>query len=122
MISVPSMPELPEKRGPPWIETPAGGLFFVNALLAAPALMVAYAVVLRALVRALFDVPAAILDPIPMVAAHLAPAVGWLAAPALVLTAWNLRLADRRWARIGLVAFAFLHLVTLLYTVARWTG
>lgn len=117
-------PNLPTPDEQPWIETRAGGLFFVNALLAAPALMVLYPVALRGLLRlfAGLERPVPVLDTVPLVAAYVAPIVGWLAIPAALLTAWNLRIVDRGWARGLLIVFLLLHVGVLAYTVTRWTG
>jgi hypothetical protein len=119
-----SLPDLPRRAETPWVETRAGGLFFVNAVLVAPVLMALYPLALRALLRALvgFERPSPILDTVPLVAAHVAPVVGWLAAPAAGLAIWNLRLADRGWARVLLVLFLVAHLGTLAYTLWRWLG
>lgn len=117
-------PSLPETGETPWVETRSGAVFFVNALLAAPVLMAVYPWALRWLLRAagILDRPSRILDPIPAVAAHVAPLVGWLALPALAFSLYGLRLADRRWARVLLVLFAVGHGTTLFYTVSRWIG
>lgn len=117
-----AVPDLPTRADDPWVETRAGGLFFINALLAAPALMVLYPIALRAVLHALtgFDRPSPLLDTVPLVAAHVAPVVGWLALPAAALSIWNLRITDRRWARVALRAFLVLHVGVLVYTVARW--
>lgn len=119
---VPDMPDLPAGAGTPWVETRAGGLFFVNALLVAPVLMVLYPVALRALLDVLVGLegPSRVLDPVPLVAAHVAPFVGWLAIPAAAVVIWNLRIVDRRWARGLLWLFLAAHLGVLLYTVGRW--
>jgi hypothetical protein len=114
--------ELPEREADPWVETRPGGLFFVNALLVAPVLMVLYPVLLRWLLGALtgFDGPSPILDPVPLVAAYVAPVVGWLALPAAGLVIWNLGTVDRRWARGLLWLFLATHVGVLVYTLGRW--
>ena len=106
----------------PWVETRAGGVFFINALLAAPLMMTLYPWTLRWMLRAagLLDRPSRILDPVPAVAAHFAPVVGLLALPALAFTLHGLRIVDRRWARVLLGIFAIGHVGTLIYTVAAW--
>lgn len=108
----------------PWVETRAGGLFFVNAVLAAPALMTLYPWTLRWMLRAagVLDRPSRVLDPVPAVAAHVAPVIGWLALPAAWLVWRNLRMVDRRWARVLLWIFLALHLGTVGYTISRWLG
>ena len=117
-------PELGPSGGTPWVETREGGLFFVNALLAAPMLMTLYPVTLRWLLRVtgVLDRPSRVLDPVPAVAAHFLPVVGWFAVPALVFAARTfLRTApDRRWARRALALFAVVHLGTVAWTVAYW--
>lgn len=106
----------------PWVETRSGGLFFVSAVLVAPPLIALYPVLLRGLLHALigFDRPSRILDPVPAVAAYVAPVVGWLALPALWLTLKARAAADRRWARRLLEVFALVHVGTLVYTISRW--
>ncbi|MDT8339877.1 MAG: hypothetical protein RQ751_00055 [Longimicrobiales bacterium] len=111
----------PAAAAPPWIETRAGGLFFVNALLVAPALSALYPWSLRWLLRAsgLVEGPSRILDPVPAVADHFIPVLGWLALPAVWLVWRNLRLVGPGWPRRLLLAFLVVHLGTLAYTVAR---
>ncbi len=106
----------------PWVETRAGGLFFVSAVFVAPPLIALYPVLLRALLHALigFDRPSRILDPVPAVAAYVAPVVGWLALPALWLTLTARAAADRLWAQRLLEIFALVHVGTLAYTISRW--
>lgn len=117
-------PSLPERRDPPWVETRPGAVFFLNALAAAPALMALYPWVLGWMLRSagLLNRPSRILDPVPAVAAHFAPVLGWLALPALALSLYGFRIADRRWARMASGLFAVVHLGTLVYTVGRWIG
>lgn len=106
----------------PWVETRAGGLFFVSAVFVAPPLIALYPVLLRGLLHALigFDRPSRILDPVPAVAAYVAPVVGWFALPALWLTLKARAAADRRWARRLLDLFVLVHVGTLAYTISRW--
>ncbi|MDT8368464.1 MAG: hypothetical protein RQ745_04615 [Longimicrobiales bacterium] len=108
----------------PWVETRAGGLFFVNAILAAPVLMALYPWSVRWVLRALgaLDRPSRVLDPVPAVADHLIPVLGWLAIPAAWLVIRNLRIVDRVWPRRALHLFLVLHLGTLGYTLLRIFG
>lgn len=124
MTNATELPELPTRAESPWIESRAGGLFFVNALLAAPALMAVYPLVVRALLETLagFDRPSPILDTVPLVAAYVAPWVGWVALPAAALVLRNLGMTDRPWARGFLWAFLGIHVTVLAYTLARWIG
>ena len=111
-------------RDTPWIETRAGGWFFVNAVLAAPALMAVYPWVIRWALRAagILDRPSRILDPVPAVADHFIPVLGWLSIPAAWLVIRNLRMVERPWARRALWLFLATHLGTLVYTVTRFMG
>jgi hypothetical protein len=116
------LPEIPDRT--PWVETRPGALFFVSAVLVAPVVMALYPWVLRWGLRTFagFDRPSRILDPVPAVAAYVAPVVGWLALPALVVVVRALRVVDRAWARRLLWVFAALHVGTLIYTAGRWLG
>lgn len=120
----PTPPEIETPAGGPWIETPAGGLFFVNAVLAAPAVMALYPWSIRWILRTagLLDRPSKVLDPVPAVADHVIPILGWLAIPAAWLVLKNLRSIDRVWARRALWVFLALHLGTLGYTILRVAG
>ncbi len=106
----------------PWVETRPGGHFFINAVLVAPIFMALYPWTLRWLLRALgiLDRPSRILDPVPAVAAHFAPFLGWLSIPAAWLVWKNLQEIDRDWARGALWIFLVAHVGMLLYTVTRW--
>lgn len=97
-------------------------MFFINALLAAPVLMVLYPVILRWALRitGILNRPSRVLDPVPAVAAHFAPVLGWLALPALWLVLRNLKIIDREWARRLLFLFVLVHAGTLIYTVSRY--
>ena len=108
----------------PWVETRAGGLFFVNAILAAPILMALYPWTLRWLLRAagVLDRPSRILDPVPAVADHFIPVLGWLALPAAWLVWRTLGMVERPWARRALWLFLGVHTGTLVYTVTRFMG
>jgi hypothetical protein len=119
-----SPPEIPPASEDPWVETRAGGLFFVNAILAAPALMALYPWTLRWIMRTagVLDRPSRILDPVPAVANHVIPVLGWLAIPAAWLVLRNLRIVDRTWARRALWLFLAVHIGTVVYTVLRVAG
>jgi len=117
----PVTPKVAPASEAPWVETRAGGLFFVNAVLAAPALMALYPWTIRWVLRAtgILDRPSRVLDPVPAVADHVIPVLGWLAIPAAWLVLRNLRIVDRRWPRRALWAFLVLHVGTLGYTLVR---
>lgn len=107
----------------PWVETRAGGWFFVNAVLVAPELIVLVPLVARAALRAagFVEGPSRFLDPIPAVADYMLPRLGWLLVVPIWTTVRNLRMAGvKRWARAGLWAMLLLHLAFLGYTVGRW--
>lgn len=108
----------------PWIETPAGGLFFVNALLVAPLGTTLVPLALGAILRGvgLVHGPSPVLDTIPTVAAWAAPRIGWLAAPAAWLTIRNLRMVERPGPRRWLLLFLAGHVFVLGWTVAAWLG
>ena len=120
----PTPPEVPSTSEQPWVETRAGGMFFINAVLAAPALIALYPWTIRWLLRTagVLDRPSKILDPVPAVADHLIPILGWLAITAAWLVIRNLRIAERRWARRGLWLFLAVHVGTVVYTVMRVVG
>lgn len=106
----------------PWIETREGGLFFVNALLVAPAVMALVPLGLGATLRALGVLvgPSPLFDTIPRMAGYFAPRLGWLAAPA-ALVAWKgLAEVERKGPRRALALFLGVHVVTLACTVWLW--
>lgn len=111
-------------EGTPWVETPAGTLFFLNAVLVTPVAMVLFPLAVGAALRALglLEGPSPLWDPIPAVAAHVGPWVGWLAAVPLALTARNLAIVDRPGPRAALVVFLLAHLGVLCWTAAQWIG
>lgn len=117
-------PEVEPASENPWIETRAGGLFFVNAVLAAPVLMTLFPWTIRWILRTagVLDRPSRVLDPVPAVANHLIPVLGWLAIPAAWLVIRNLRIVDRPWARRGLWLFLAVQVGTVIYTVLRVAG
>jgi hypothetical protein len=106
-------------RGEPFVETPAGGLFFLNAVLAAPALVVIWPVLLRGLLRGVgaLDGPSALLDPIPAYAAEVGPFVAWLSGVPLFTSLRNLRMELPPPARWTLRAFVALHAGMLVWWV-----
>ena len=117
-------PDVAPSSEEPWIETRPGGMFFVNAVLAAPVLMALYPWSIRWVLRAagVLNRPSKILDPVPAVADHVIPILGWLAIPAAWLVVRNLRIVDRPWARGGLLVFLAVHVGTVLYTLFRVLG
>ncbi len=116
--------DAPQEREAPWIETRSGGLFFINAVLAAPVFMALYPWTLRWALRAagILDRPSRILDPVPAVADHFIPVLGWVTIPAMYLVWKNLQSVDRVWPRRFLWLFMVSHAGTLLYTIARVFG
>ncbi|MDX1567052.1 MAG: hypothetical protein R3223_04575 [Longimicrobiales bacterium] len=114
--------DLPD-RGTPWVETRAGGLFFINAVLVAPELIVLIPLILGAILRGLglLEGPSRFIDTIPRVAAYVLPWVGWVLVVPLWTTLKNLRMDGvGPWAGRALRGMAGLHLVFLGYTVWRW--
>lgn len=108
----------------PWVETPQGTLFFLNAVLAAPVLLLMVPLLLGGILRGarLVTGPSAFLDPVPAVFAHVAPVVGWLAVLPAALCVKNLTMIRRPWARRALLLFLGLHVGVVAYTVFRWVG
>ncbi len=117
-------PEVVASDETPWVETSAGGLFFINAILAAPVMMVLLPWTLRWVLRVsgALNRPSRVLDPIPAVADHVLPIVGWLALPAAWLVWKALGVVELRWARRLLWLFLALHLGTVGFTVASLLG
>lgn len=111
-------------REEPWIETPRGGLFFVNALLVAPELIVLFPLSLQLLtgIMAPERPPSPYLDTIPFVASRAIPFLGWLLVIPIWTTVKNLRVEEGTLPRLALVFFLILHLAFLAYTVWRWIG
>jgi hypothetical protein len=99
-------------------------MFFVNAILVSPIFMALYPWTLRWLLRVtgVLNRPSRILDPVPAVADHFIPVLGWLTIPALWLLWTNLKIADRPWPRRLLWLFMAAHLGTLVYTVVTVLG
>ncbi|MGD2068837.1 MAG: hypothetical protein PVI57_09225 [Gemmatimonadota bacterium] len=108
----------------PWIETRAGSLFFLNALLVAPAAMALVPLGLGAALRGLGVLvgPSPLFDTIPRVARYFAPRLGWLAAPAAVVAWKGLGVVDRKGPRRALIVFLVAHVATVAYTVWRWVA
>lgn len=108
----------------PWIESRAGGLFFVNALLATPAAIVAVSLLTGWIFRlaGLIDGPSRVFDTIPIVAAYFLPRLGWLALPAAWVAWRGLRVTDRPVARACTGVFLAVHLAVVVVTVSAWLG
>jgi hypothetical protein len=109
----------------PFVETRAGSFFFLNAVLAGPALLVLWPVILRSLLRAagLIDGPSRLLDPVPALAEHVGPYVAWLSVIPLVTTILNLRMplpGAARWTLRALVAVHVWVLVWWTLEVLGW--
>lgn len=111
-------------RKDPWIETREGGLFFVNALLVAPELVVLLPLTLQLLVSLLVPErnPSPFLDTIPFVASKAIPFLGWFILIPIWTTLRNLRIEARLAPRLALGFFLLLHLGFLGYTVMWWVG
>ena len=117
-------PGVDGRRGEPWIETREGGLFFINALLVAPELVVLFPLVLRLLVGMISSErnPSPFLDTIPFVASKAIPFLGWLILIPVWTTVRNLRIEPRMLPRLALAAFLLSHIGFLGYTVWSWVG
>ena len=99
----------------PFIETRAGGLFFLNAVLSGPAVLVLWPVLLRGFLGD-FGTPgrvSALLEPVPALAAAVGPYIAWLSVIPLVTVLINLRMALPSPARWTLRALALVHLWVL---------
>jgi hypothetical protein len=104
----------------PFVETPAGGLFFLNAVLAAPALIVLTPLLVRGALRGIgaLEGPTRLLDPVPAVAAYAGPWIAWLSVIPLWTIRRNLRMELPAAARWALRAFALLHAGVLAWWVS----
>ena len=94
---------------PPFVETPPGEFFFLNAVLTAPALLVIWPVLLRGVLRGMgaLEGPSPLLDPVPALARQVGPYLAWLSAVPLWTCLRSLRMrlpAPARWALRGFVA------------------
>lgn len=110
------------RKKEPWIETRSGGLFFVNALLVAPELVVLFPLALQLLVGLLAAErnPSPFLDTIPFVASKAIPFLGWLIPIPIWTTVKNLRLEALLLPRLALLLFLLIHISFLAYTVSAW--
>ncbi len=109
----------------PWIETPQGGWFFVNALLVAPELTVLLPLAAGLLVSLLVPdrEPSPFLDTIPFVASKAIPFLGM--APGDSHLDHRPEPSNGRASilpRVVLGGFLLLHLSFLGYTVWSWVG
>jgi len=129
-LNIQDRPEIPRSaaldrlgEGDPWIETRAGSLFFVNALLASPALLVLIPLTLGTLLRVMGVIESSpFFDSVPAVAAHFVPVLGWLAVVPMGTTVMNLRMEQSLVPRLVLMNFLLLHICVLTYTFWRWFG
>lgn len=106
-----------QREEEPFVETTAGGFFFLNAVLAGPALIVLVPTLVRGLLRGMgaLDRPSPLLDPVPAMAAYAGPWVAWLSVVPL-WTSWrNLRMPLPSSARWTLRAFVLLHACVLAW-------
>lgn len=111
--------------GERWIETPRGSLFFVNALLVFPYVMIVVPLVTRIVVRGALGGVAresTILDTFPLLAGYLLPRYGWLIVIPLFLVIRNLRVEPAVRPRAALLLFLLLHVGFLAWTGAGWMG
>lgn len=116
----PGPPALPTES--PFLETRAGNWFFLNLLLATPAMLVGVPLLIRAVVGTLGLVqgPAPMLDTIPAVAAYAVPWVGPLFLLAFPLIRRALSLDPPDWARRLLWAFAIVHASVITTALVLW--
>jgi hypothetical protein len=107
----------PTSAPQPFVETRPGGLFFLNAVLAAPALIVLAPTLVRGILRGIgaLEGPTPLLDPVPAVAAYAGPWIAWLSVVPLWTTWRNLRMELPAPARWTLRAFALVHAGVLVW-------
>ncbi|TVP57000.1 MAG: hypothetical protein EA351_06635 [Gemmatimonadales bacterium] len=121
----PAAPGRSEPHEDRWIETPRGGLFFINSLFVFPYLMVLVPLLTRLFVRGVVGgLPgeSTILDTFPLLAEYLAPRYGWLAALPIVLVVKNLGMEPQRLPRTVLWSLLLLHAAVLVWTLTGWAG
>lgn len=98
-------------------------LFFVNALLFAPAFVVLVPLALRSMVRLITGtIRPSVLDTFPALAGYLVPWVGWLAVVPAVLVLRNLRMELPGPARWTLRFFLVVHVGFLVAAAWAWVG
>ncbi len=123
-FEAPQIPDLANNDpDTPWVETPEGARFFVNAVLVAPELIVFFPFVVGMALRAtgLVHGPTVFLDVVPWVAGHAIPYLAWLLPIPIWTTLRNLKVESGR-IRVVLFGFLALHSSFLGYAVLRWTG
>jgi hypothetical protein len=105
-----------------WIETRSGGLFFVNALLIFPEVMVVVPLVIRLAARAGGELArvSPMLDTFPAIAEYLLPRIGWILLLPIGLVLHNLGLERGLRPRLALGLFLLGHLTFLGWTIAVW--
>jgi hypothetical protein len=103
----------------PFVETRAGGLFFLNAVLTGPALLALWPAFLRAVLRGVGVLrgPSPLLDPVPDLAVQVGPWIGWLSAIPLWSIVRNLGMELPAPARRTLYALALVNLGVLAWWV-----
>jgi hypothetical protein len=106
----------------PWIETREGGLFFLNAVLVAPELVVMVPLTLRTVFDILVPDRGAspFLDTIPFVASKSLPIIGWLLVIPIWTTVRNLKIARKPLARAALVVILLIHASFLGFAILSW--
>lgn len=119
VIGAPSEESSPET---PWVETREGGLFFLNAVLVMPELVVLVPVTLRTVFDLLVPDRGAspFLDTIPFVAARALPIIGWLLVIPIWTTVRNLKMARKPLAGVALVVILLIHLSFLGFAILSW--